>query len=77
MSATPGGGFSFGPYLRAIPPAPVGDNRGSTAVAIDASNSPPLVTAGTEGWVYNPSTGEIIVNTDDPNPAGSLTYDEY
>jgi hypothetical protein len=50
---------------------------GSDTVAIDTSNSPPLVTAGDEGWVYNPATGEIIVNTDDANDAGTLTYDEY
>lgn len=77
VSSTRAGGFHFGPYLRAMPPAPVGDNKGDAGVAIDAGNSPPLVTAGTEGWVYNPGTGEIIVNTDDPNPEGSLTYDEY
>jgi prepilin-type N-terminal cleavage/methylation domain-containing protein len=67
----------FGPYLRKIPPVPVGKNKGSRTVAIDTVNSPPLVTTGTEGWVYNPSTGQIIANSDDPNAAGTRSYDEY
>jgi len=67
----------FGPYLWRIPPAPVGNNKGDTQVAIDAANSPPLVTTGDEGWLYNPVTGRIMVNSDDPNAAGTLTFDEY
>jgi type II secretory pathway pseudopilin PulG len=67
----------FGSYLKGIPPVPVGPNKNSTTVAIDATNSPPLVTLGTEGWVYNPTTGQIIANTDEPNQAGTRTYDEY
>ena len=69
--------FLLGPYLRTIPPLPVGRNRGATEVLIDATNSPPLVRATGAGWVYNPVTGEIIANSDDANSAGTLTYDEY
>ncbi len=67
----------YGPYLRVIAPVPVGPDKGNTTVAIDATNSPPLVTGGTEGWVYNPTTGGIIANTDDANRAGTRAYDEY
>ena len=38
----------YGPYLWRIPPAPVGNSKGDTQVAIDAANSPPLVTTGDE-----------------------------
>jgi hypothetical protein len=76
-SDAPGAGFPLGPYLRRVPPVPVGPNAGETTVAIDATNSPPLVTGDTEGWVYNPSTGEIIANTDAANADGTRTYDEY
>ncbi len=41
----------YGPYLRAIPPLPVGTEAGSTTV--DAS-----IGAGV-GWLYNETTGEI------------------
>jgi prepilin-type N-terminal cleavage/methylation domain-containing protein len=41
----------YGPYLRAIPPLPVGTESGSTAV--DSA-----IGAGT-GWVYDETTGEI------------------
>jgi type II secretory pathway pseudopilin PulG len=76
-SATKTGEFILGPYLRAIPELPVGGNRGHTEVLIDASNSPPLVQATAAGWVYNPTTGEIIANSDDANAAGTRTYDQY
>ncbi|MBL8877855.1 MAG: prepilin-type N-terminal cleavage/methylation domain-containing protein [Phycisphaerales bacterium] len=56
--------YMYGPYLYAIPPCPVGENAGSNAVLIDSTNSPPAVnTAGGEGWVYNPTTGEFVANT--------------
>ncbi len=46
-------------------------------MAIDAVDSPPLVVSGTDGWVYNPNTGEIIANSDDANLDGTRAYDEY
>ena len=77
VSTTRTAQYRFGPYLRSIPSVPVGPNKGNKGVAIDAVNSPPLVTVSTEGWVYNPSTGEIIANTDAPNSTGTHAYDEY
>jgi len=63
-SPTRAGAFRFGPYLMRIPPAPVGDNAGSAAIAIDAVNSPPRASAASSaGWVYNPNTGEFYANT--------------
>lgn len=76
-SATSAGTHPLGPYLRRVPPVPVGPNAGKSGIAIDAANSPPLVTGGTEGWVYNPSTGEILANTDATDSTGTRTYDEY
>lgn len=69
--------YLFGPYLRDIPSLPVGANKGSTEVAMDKTSSPPVVTTGTEGWVCNPFTGEIIANSDDPNHDKTRAYDEY
>ena len=77
VSLTKNPAYPFGPYLRRVPPLPVGDNRNSIDVAIDASNSPPVVTAGSEGWVYNPLTGEIIANSDQANRDNTRAYDEY
>ncbi|MEP0841393.1 MAG: prepilin-type N-terminal cleavage/methylation domain-containing protein [Phycisphaerae bacterium] len=71
--------FPFGPYLRKeVPPAPVGDNKGKNGVKIDKVNSPPQVVSDTTtGWVYNPLTGDIIVNSDQPNEAGTKDYNQY
>ena len=66
----------FGPYLQAIPPCPVGNKSTPTIIAIDAVNSPPAVTVGNEGWVYNPTTGEIIANTATTDEGGKA-YNTY
>jgi prepilin-type N-terminal cleavage/methylation domain-containing protein len=66
----------FGPYILAIPPCPVGDQTTPTAVAFDAVNSPPSVVADVGGWIYNPSTGEFLANTNltDQNGRAYNTY---
>ncbi len=76
-SATKGGAFVYGPYLVAIPPAPVGENAGSRTIRVDSANSPPQVnTSGGEGWVYNPNTGEFIINTTQTDDTGKA-YNTY
>jgi prepilin-type N-terminal cleavage/methylation domain-containing protein len=68
----------LGPYLRkSLPPAPVGVNRGSVTVLIDENTPMTVTTGGGEGWVYNPLTGDLIVNSTDANESGLKTYDEY
>jgi prepilin-type N-terminal cleavage/methylation domain-containing protein len=61
-------GVVLGPYLRAIPPLPVGANKGKTAV---------VATRGEDGgWVYKQSTGEIYPNTKatEVDPKGKQYY---
>lgn len=53
----PATGVIYGPYLRAIPPLPVGADKGKTSVV-------GTYTAG-NGWVYNATNGTIIANTPD------------
>lgn len=50
------------PYLRSptFPAPAVGANQNANVVA--SANSPPTVTAGGAGWVYNSTTGEIAIN---------------
>jgi general secretion pathway protein G len=57
-------------YLRtpAFPAPGVGANASDNTIATTA-NSPPTVTAGTSGWVYNATTGEIAIND-----ASYITY---
>jgi len=45
----------YGPYLRSIPPLPVGPRRGSTQLALPCEI--PLT-----GWVYVPALGIILPN---------------
>lgn len=76
-SATRDATYKFGPYLASIPPCPVGNPSNPTSILIDSANSPPtVVTTGGEGWVYNPTTGEIIANTNATDPNGKA-YKNY
>ncbi len=55
-SATKTGLFIYGPYLRQIPPLPVGGQKGRTGIkALPADGT------GVSGWVY--SAGTILANT--------------
>src|SRR4051812_5729502 len=61
FSASKTGNFIYGPYLRKIPPLPVGPtNYKNTVTIIDGSSGTPGTTAG--GWFYNPTTGDIKAN---------------
>lgn len=46
----------YGPYMRSIPPLPVGDNKGETGISANAADP------GT-GWVYVQAGGTITANT--------------
>ncbi len=56
-SATLTGTHFYGPYVRTIPPQPLGTRKGNTAIA--TSDGP------TVGWIYHPARGAI-------GPAGTL-----
>ena len=58
-----------GDLLRSPFPKPgIGANKDDATVAVSAAN-PLIATAGTEGWVYNTTTGEFIIN--------DATYSSY
>ncbi len=57
-SSVKGGGFIYGPYLRAMPPLPVGLMKGNTGI-----KAPPADGAGVDGWVYDNATQQLIANT--------------
>ena len=64
----------YGPYLKAIPPLPVGSLQGDARVA-DGS-SPAEKSNG--GWWYNENTGEIRANLGDSETDESGTpYNQY
>lgn len=60
----------FGPYIRSIPPLPVGAKRGSTGIA--------AADAAGIGWIYNQATGTIRTNTTDAEvDARGVKYNTY
>ncbi len=62
--------FIYGPYLRKVPPLPVGTEKGSTGITGVAGTA-------AMGWVYNGAAGTIIANTTvEVDEAGTL-YNTY
>jgi prepilin-type N-terminal cleavage/methylation domain-containing protein len=61
VSGTPGTGatFVYGPYLRQIPVNPFTNLNTVTTTATDLTAAP----AGTGGWIYNPTTGNIWIDS--------------
>ncbi len=53
------GGFIFGPYIRKIPPMPVGTKAGN---ATFADGDTVAEGTGASGWWYKATTGEIKAN---------------
>jgi prepilin-type N-terminal cleavage/methylation domain-containing protein len=60
----------YGPYIRKIPPLPVGSRKGNTTVAKNSG--------GSVGWQYNEDTGEINANATgaEADSSGKL-YKDY
>lgn len=59
----------YGPYVRSIPPLPVGDKKGNTKIAAADAND--------VGWIYTEGTGAIRANTNtEADDAGKL-YKDY
>lgn len=63
--------YIYGPYVRSIPPLPVGAEKGSTGIAATAD-------ANDTGWIYTASSGDIKANTTDSekDDSGKL-YNSY
>jgi prepilin-type N-terminal cleavage/methylation domain-containing protein len=55
VSATRDTTHIYGPYVRKIPPLPVGAAKGNTGIA--------AATGAGVGWIYNVTTGDITSNT--------------
>jgi prepilin-type N-terminal cleavage/methylation domain-containing protein len=76
-SATKTSTAIYGPYLRKVPPLPVGGTgyKNSTTV-LDGSSGSPGAAAG--GWFYHPTTGEIKANlADSVKDAADKAYNTY
>ncbi len=66
-----GGGYIYGPYLRAIPPLPVGVMKGNTGI-----KAPPADGVG-GGWIYDIATISITANTTVEADDSGKPYNTY
>lgn len=75
VSATKTSTAIYGPYLRKVPPLPVGANKNSVVV-VDGSTGTAGAAAG--GWFYNASTGDVKANCPDAEvDAAGKKYNTY
>lgn len=67
----------FGPYLRKVPPLPVGPSGyKNTITVVDGSSGTPGTAAG--AWFYNATTGEIKANlADSEKDVSDKIYNTY
>ncbi len=78
-SATKTATHIYGPYIRAIPPMPVGSKKGESGVFVEtvAANVPPGG-AATDGWWYNTATNEVRANLPNADTdAAGTQYNAY
>ena len=70
VSATRNTAYIYGPYVRNVPPLPVGARKGCTTIAPADAND--------VGWIYDGNTGSIRANTtaDEEDETGRL-YSTY
>jgi len=67
---------TYGPYLRKVPPLPVGSKKGQATVKVGLDTDLPGVS--TEAWIYYPTTGEIKANLLDTEvDAKGTAYNAY
>ena len=59
----------FGPYIRKVPPLPVGAKKGSTGIAAADGDG--------VGWIYTAGSGEIHANTTTEKDASEKLYKDY
>ncbi|MEM6750110.1 MAG: type II secretion system protein [Planctomycetota bacterium] len=64
-----GTGIIYGPYLREVPPVPVGSKKGIRVVE-DSS-------AATTGWLYDPTTGAISADLGTETDNDGVQYSTY
>ena len=64
----------YGPYLRKVPPLPVGERKSK----ITFTATVPAATTADAGWYYNATTGDILANCKDAEVDASGTqYNDY
>jgi len=62
--------FIYGPYVRKIPPLPVGAKKGQVGIA--------ALDGAAVGWIYDSGTGKISANTTDLEKDDSnILYKDY
>lgn len=70
VSASKTSTFIYGPYVRSIPPLPVGAKKGKSGIA--------AADGGTIGWIYDDTTGVIKANCADAEvDSKGVKYNTY
>jgi hypothetical protein len=66
----------YGPYLRSVPPIPVGANKGSIGISHTATSGATAAGGAGVAWLYNSADGVIQANATGADSAGKA-YSSY
>lgn len=66
----------YGPYLRAVPPVPVGSLKADGVNGVKIGGPPPGTPDTGYGWLYDPTSGNITANTAASDVTGTA-YSTY
>lgn len=69
VSATKTGAYVYGPYVRSVPPLPVGTRKGGMKIAAADAND--------VGWLYTETSGAIKANTTTEKDESGRLYSDY
>jgi prepilin-type N-terminal cleavage/methylation domain-containing protein len=69
VNATKTTAFMYGPYVRTIPPLPVGAKKGATSIAAADGNN--------VGWIYDATQGKVNANTTTEKDESGKLYSTY
>jgi len=75
---TSGGVYVYGPYLRSIPPATVGDHKGQNGIAYSGTALQTPAASGDTAWLYNGADGTVAPYTGSTTTdSGGRPYSSY
>jgi general secretion pathway protein G len=77
LSVTPTAVYQFGPYLTRMPENPVNGSSEIKIIGAGVTMAPDPADAGKYGWLYQPSTQQVMANLTGNDSTGNTPFSQY
>ena len=77
ISANPSSACPYGPYLTRMPENPMNGSAEIKIIAAGATVAPDPADAGKYGWLYQPSTQQVMANLTGNDSTGTTPFSQY